>query len=226
MRQVLVNAYPKSGVTWLLRLVCDLLEARHQDTSQMSPLSYGHPVRDGWVVKKTHYPYWQHAIPILKGKIVVVTHRDPRDVVCSAMFYRKTTDLKLAINVMASSKRSYAEWINSWIEPVEPLKCKRILTSYERLHSEPLKQLRYIIFEISGETLPDERINEAIDRQSFKNMRKSYNDGGHFMRKGIVGDWRNHFDRETAQIFNDHFGEIMLLQGYIDDLEWWKDVKV
>ena len=46
----------------------------------------------------------------------------------------------------------------------------------------------------------------------------------HFMRKGIVGDWRNHFDRETAKMFNDHFGQFMLEQGYVDDLEWWKDV--
>lgn len=224
MREVLVNAYPKSGVTWLLHLVCDLLEGVHQDTPQMDPLTYDHPVTSDWVIRKTHYPYWQHAIPIIKDKTVVVTQRDPRDIVVSAMFYRKTTDLDLAIEVMASPKRSYAEWVESWLEPSEPLKCKRILTSYEHLHFKPVKQLRYIIFEITGETLPDERINEAVERQSFKNMSKQYDDGGHFMRKGVVGDWRNHFNREQAKRFNDHFGNFMMRQGYVDNLDWWKDV--
>lgn len=224
MREVLVNAYPKSGVTWLMHLVCDLLEGIHQDTDAMQPLTYDHPVTSDWVIRKTHYPYWSAAIPHLKNKTVILTQRDPRDIVVSAMYYRKTTDLDAAIAQLIHS--NYIGWFESWLEPCETLECKRILTSYERLHFEPVKQLRYIIFEISGETLPDERINEAIARQSFENMSKSYDDGGHFMRKGIVGDWRNHFSREQAKRFNDHFGEFMMRQGYIDDLEWWKDVKL
>lgn len=233
MRKVVVNAYPKSGVTWLLRLVCDLLEGQHQDTPQMEPLSYGHPVSGGWVVRKAHYPYWEHAIPILKGKTVVVTQRDPRDIVVSAMFYRGTTDLKLAINVMASSKRSYAQWIESWLIPNEAHNKMRSLvkTRYEWLHQGP-GELARIFMAITNMPLDDglipdeviERAKIALERQSFENMSRQYNDGGHFMRKGIVGDWKNHFDRETAQMFNDHFGEFMLSQGYVDNLDWWKDV--
>lgn len=224
MREVLVNAYPKSGVTWLLRLVCDLLEGQHQDTDEMEPLTYGHPLSSDWVVRKTHYPYWQHAIPHLKGKTVVLTQRDPRDVVVSAMYYRSTTDLDKAIDVMISPNRSYSRWVESWLTPNEALKCKRILTSYEHLHFEPLRQLRYIVFETTGETLPDERINEAVERHSFENMSKTYDDGGHFMRKGVVGDWRNHFSREQAKHFNIHFGDFMMRQGYIESMDWWKDV--
>ncbi len=224
MKEVIVTAYPKSGVTWLMRLICDLLEAQHQDTQQMEPLSYGHPVSGEWVVRKNHYPYWEHAIPYLKGKTVVLSQRDPRDVVVSAMFYRKTTDLKLAIEVMASPKRSYANWVESWLKPVEPLKVKKlIITRYERLHSNAYSELKGIVSHLL-EKPSDKRIQQAISRQSFENMSKTYDDGGHFMRKGIVGDWRNHFDRETAKTFNGHFGQFMLEQGYITDLEWWKDV--
>lgn len=228
MKEVIVNAYPKSGVTWLLRLVCDLLEGIHQDTPQMKPLSYGHPVTSDWIVRKAHYPYWEHAIPHLKNKTVVVTQRDPRDIVVSAMYYRKTTDLDLAISVMVSPKRSYAEWVESWLASGEQLKVKKlIITRYERLHSQPYTELKGIVSHLITKPLAipsDERIQEAIARQSFENMRKHYNDGGHFMRKGIVGDWRNHFDREQAKRFNGFFGEFMLEQGYVDDLEWWKDV--
>lgn len=232
MNEVIVNAYPKSGVTWLLRLICDLLQGVHQDTAKMTPLSYDHPVTSDWVIRKTHYPYWQHAIPILKGKTVVVSQRDPRDIVVSAMFYRSTTDLDLAIKVMASPKRSYSEWVESWIIPNEAHnKIKLVKTRYEWLH-QGAGELARIFVSITNTPLNDglipdevmERAKVALERQSFENMSKSYNDGGHFMRKGIVGDWRNHFSREQAKRFNDHFGQFMLEQGYVDNLEWWKDV--
>jgi len=223
VKEVFVNAFPKSGVTWLMRLICDLLEAQHQDTPQMEPLTYGHPVKGGWVVKKTHYPYWQHSIPILKGKTVVVSQRDPRDVAVSAMFYRKTTDLEAAIDVMIQS--DYAKWIGSWLTPVERLKVAQcVFTKYELLHSCPVQTLREIIKELTGEWLSDPRTEEALERQSFENMASQYKDGGHFMRKGIVGDWRNHFTRDLARKFNEHLGEFMLEQGYVDSLDWWEDV--
>jgi len=225
MKEVIVNAYPKSGVTWLLRLICDLLEAQHKDTQQMEPLTYGHPVKGGWVVKKTHYPYWQHSIPILKGKTVVMSQRDPRDVVVSAMFYRKTMDLDAAINVIIHPKNSYTKWVGSWLDPIEPLKVAQcVFTRYEWLHSHPIQALRWIIKELTGEWPSYARIEEALERQSFENMSRQYRDGGHFMRKGIVGDWRNHFTRDLARKFNEHLGEFMLEQGYIDGLDWWEDV--
>jgi len=222
MKELIVNAFPKSGTTWLLHLLCDLLEAQHKDTPQMEPLSYGHPVSGEWTVRKNHYPYWEQVIPIVKGKIVVMSQRDPRDIVVSAMFYRKTTDLEAAIDVMIQSQ--YVEWVGSWVAPLEALKCKLVKTSYENLHARPVGQLRNIVFEVSGETLSNERIKEAIERQSFENMVIQLKGDRHFMRKGIVGDWRNHFTRGLARKFNDHFGQFMLEQGYVDSLEWWKDV--
>lgn len=230
MREVIVNAYPKSGVTWLMHLVCDLLEGQHQDTQQMEPLSYGHPVTSDWLIRKNHYPYWSQAIPYVKGKTVVMSQRDPRDVVVSAMCYRKTTDLKQAIGVMIQSH--YVDYLESWLKPKEPLKVKKlIITRYEWLHNDPTELAQIFIsmtdMPLWGGLIPDEAIERAkiaIERQSFPNMVKQLGGDRHFMRKGIVGDWRNHFDRETAQMFNVHFGQFMLEQGYIDDLEWWKDV--
>jgi hypothetical protein len=223
VKKVIVNAFPKSGVTWLLHLVCDLLEAQHQDTPQMEPLSYGHPVSGEWVVKKTHYPYWEQAIPYLKGKTVVLTQRDPRDIAVSAMFYRKAPDLDKAIDVMIKS--DYVGWMESWLKPVDDIKVKKmIFTCYEDLHFNPIPVLRGIVDELTGKWLSDSRIELALDRQSFPNMVTQLGGDRHLMRKGIVGDWRNHFNQEQAERFNDHFGQFMIEQCYVDDLEWWKDV--
>jgi hypothetical protein len=224
VNEVLINAYPKSGVTWLLHLICDLLEGVHQDTPQMSPLTYEHPVTSDWVVRKTHYPYWSAAIPHVKGKAVVLTQRDPRDIVVSAMYYRKTTDLDQAIDVMVKS--DYVGWLESWLRSPEPLKVKKLITTcYEDLQFHPVSVLDGIVRKLTGNRLTDDRIEEALDRQSFPNMIEQLGGDRHFMRKGIVGDWRNHFNRSQAQRFNNHFGEFMLRQGYVDNLEWWKDIK-
>ncbi len=222
MRGLLVNAFPKSGVTWLLHLVCDLLEGVHQDTPQMDPYSYGHPVTSDWVIRKTHYPYWSQAIPHLKGETVILSQRDPRDVVVSAMFYRKAPDLDKAIDVMVQS--DYVGYLESWLKPDDLRVKKLMVTRYEYLHKKPIIELRGIIEELTGDWLTDDRIKQAIDRQSFTNMVNQFGGDRHFMRKGIVGDWRNHFSREQADRFNIHFGEFMLKQGYVDNLEWWKDV--
>lgn len=220
--EVLINAYPKSGVTWLLHLVCDLLEGQHQDDERMEPRSYDHPVTSEWIVRKVHYPYWSQSIPILKNKTVVMTQRDPRDVVVSAMHYRKTTDLQQAIGVMVHSH--YVNYLESWLKPGRPLKCKVVHTTYELLSNNPIPQLRDIALELTGETLTDERIEMALDRQSFPNMITQLNGDRHFMRKGIVGDWRNYFDREAAKMIDNYLGEYMLEQGYIEYRDWWRDV--
>lgn len=223
MREVIVNAFPKSGVTWLVHLICDLLEGIHRDTEKMKPQSYDHPVTSDWIIRKNHYPYWSQAIPILKGKKVIFTQRDPRDVVVSAMFYRKAPGLDKAIDVLVSS--DYVGWLESWLEPSQSLKCKLVMyTSYEAIQFDPIKELRGIIEELTGDWQTDDRINLALDRQSFDNMTHQLGGDTHFMRKGIVGDWRNHFTRSQAERFNEHFGEFMLRQGYVDDLEWWRDV--
>ena len=222
MREVIINAYPKSGVTWLLHLICDLLEGQHQDTDQMEPLTYNHPITSDWIVRKNHYPHWNAATPYLKNKAVIFTQRDPRDVVVSAMFYRKQADLELAIEVMIKS--DYVGWVESWLKPGE-LKVKQLITtSYEALHFQPEIELANIISELTGDPPTSERIEQALNRQSFQNMVGQLGGDRHFMRRGIVGDWRNHFNQELAEWFNEHFGEFMIRQGYVDNLEWWESV--
>ncbi|MCP4083151.1 MAG: sulfotransferase domain-containing protein [Planctomycetaceae bacterium] len=221
-KEVIVNAFPKSGVTWLLHLVCDLLEGQHQDAPDGECRSYDHPVTSDWIIRKTHHPYWDEFIPCVQNKIVILTQRDPRDIAVSAMHYRNAPNINETIGVMVWSK--YAGYLNSWLEPVEPLRVKKlIVTRYEHLHSQPYTELKRISSLL--ETSPtDERIQEAITRQSFANMTRQLGGDRHYMRKGIVGDWRNHFDRKNGEIFNTYFGKFMLRQGYIDNLDWWKEL--
>lgn len=235
MREVLVTAYPKSGTTWLLHLICDLLEGVHRDTPEMEPLTYGHPVTSDWVIVKSHYPYLEYSIPYVMDRNIIYTIRDPRDIVVSAMYYRKRNDLDEAIDQMIKS--GYVEQVESWLNPERvtgrPLRVKKFIsTSYEALQFYPVDELGNIIHQLIGEKVPQDRIELALDRQSFDSMTKQMIEthgedaGRHFMRKGIVGDWRRHFNREQARLFNDYFGEYMINYGYVDSPDWWEEVRI
>ncbi len=43
-------------------------------------------------------------------------------------------------------------------------------------------------------------------------------------RKGIAGDWRNHFNRETAHLFEDIFPGLLTDLGYESATTWWQSV--
>jgi hypothetical protein len=87
--------------------------------------------------------------------------------------------------------------------------------------SAPFDKTRHVLL---GLGLPHDpfRIEDAFFNQKFSRVAPKY---PHSMRKGIVGDWRNHFDRKHGKMITEHLGELMIQQGYIDSLDWWKGIQ-
>ena len=73
-------------------------------------------------------------------------------------------------------------------------------------------------------------IAEVVDRQSFArrkaNITKDMPYGDtiqhRLMRKGVAGDWRNHFTRELAREFHEYFFDTMKILKQEEDENWWK----
>ena len=40
------------------------------------------------------------------------------------------------------------------------------------------------------------------------------------IRKGVAGDWLNHFTRASAELFNDLAGDVLVTLGYEQDRNW------
>jgi hypothetical protein len=71
---------------------------------------------------------------------------------------------------------------------------------------------------------PDQvRLKEVSEKYSFKNQARR--DPGEekkssFLRKGIAGDWRNYFNKETRAVFQEYAGKELIRLGYEKDDSW------
>ena len=81
----------------------------------------------------------------------------------------------------------------------------------------------------------DQETLAAYERQSFPNRVKDIEKRGEeyklgkefnlkFMRKGIAGDWRNHFNRKLASDTETVFGSLLRFFNYESDSSWWRDI--
>lgn len=218
--ELIVTAYPKSGVTWLIRLLSDTLDLLQCNVDEEQGY-WGEHGRNG-IIRKRHTPY----SPEYKNKLVIAGQRDPRDVIVSAAHYRGGQPIGDAIKTLLTpmnttlgpqSEYTYVEYVSSWFGKATAL------TRYELLHERPVQELQRICQLVSGTTPSEAKIKLALKRQSFANMQAKL--GEHFCRKGVVGDWRNHFTKEDGRRLTEGIGEFMLEQGYIDSLNWWEELE-
>ncbi|NNE34596.1 MAG: hypothetical protein HKN13_05145 [Rhodothermales bacterium] len=50
--------------------------------------------------------------------------------------------------------------------------------------------------------------------------KKGVEDGNSHYRKGVAGDWVNHFDRKHCEAFIDRFSDVLQVTGYEADESW------
>ena len=60
--------------------------------------------------------------------------------------------------------------------------------------------------------LPEARVGRLVER-AWSNRAATF-------RKGVIGDWRNHFDEAHVQAFKEVAGDVLVRLGYENDLEW------
>jgi len=163
----------------------------------------------------------------LTDEKIVFTYRDPRDVIVSFNYYREINNIHEAIKIRG---HDLVDFYRMWLDSDLP----NVITNYEKLLKNNVLELTSILKKLEINCSTNE-IAAASKRQSFANRvqyAKNYGDSLNygkdfqlkFLRRGIVGDWRNHFDDKAIEMCNDYFGELMKELGYIDNLDWWKSL--
>jgi len=153
-----------------------------------------------------------------KCKLIAI-HRDGRDVVVSDQFFQ--TEVQGAIHW------DFEAAVNAWREAMlaqrqAAAEHEIFSVSYEELHSDPTGTLRRLLGQL-GLPASDDLVDDMLNLSSFR-FRTGRDSGQEsrrsFDRKGVVGDWRNHFTDEQKERFKRIAGDLLIELGYERDHGW------
>lgn len=99
-----------------------------------------------------------------------------------------------------------------------------VTVSYEELKRDAAAALCRIIPAHAGGSPDPERAARTAEKFSFARQtgrKAGAEDRTAFKRKGVVGDWVNHFSREAAEIFDAACGATLRRLGYVGADEDW-----
>ena len=108
----------------------------------------------------------------------------------------------------------------SWGQHVEGWAFDRphvVRVRYEDLLADTAGELARIIPLHSGRPLDAAQARATAEKFTFARQtgrNAGQEDRASFRRKGVAGDWVNHFSRETAERFEHHFGDTLRRLGY------------
>lgn len=229
----IVNEYPKSGGSWVADMLSDALGVpfpRNRLPMFRSSLLHGH-VMQSWDMHN-----------------ILIVWRDGRDVLVSQYFHslfkndrgnarlvsRCRADLGFKdYNDIRGNLLGFMEYVYeqkhhprmSWSDFVERWggegNCVHV--HYEKLRLYPVEELRRIVLELAGKDVDFQRAVTVVDNHSFEKVsgRKAGEENTKsFMRKGVVGDWKNYFNQEARERFNKYAGSGLLTLGYELDSDW------
>lgn len=253
-RDIWIVAYPRSGNTWLARLLGDLFASPVTGIYSAHPLAEEGLDRPGpFTVRQLHLRpsyddnhtclvpnAWTLAVKHWQlGDLLVTILRDPRDIAVSAWKYWDIPSLAEAVKCMGEGVHPlgmigpWQSYVSAWRKaPVQAVTAR-----YETLVRNPLDALKGILIGLHIEVPDDERIWETIDRQAIDARRKEIASapGDKYMygstiqlkhlRRGVAGDWKNWFTMKEGKLAEEYFGSLMRQLGYTTDETWWEGLK-
>ncbi len=228
--------YPKCGGSWVRNMLQSYLGSPHVDLTRRLL------ARDG--VIQTHELHKPH----LRPAVVVV--RDPRDAYTSFYHYENNFEHRaqqsptarwfthdpqaplqddflgfLRAKLLHPSHPwfFYSEFIASWQH-----RPGVHVVRYEDFLSDPQATLTQLLRAL-GRPIDLDRVAQAVADNTFEAVtRRQYGetrqageaDNKRFVRKGVAGDWKNHFNREAAELLQQVDGGILRSLGYEADGAW------
>lgn len=96
-----------------------------------------------------------------------------------------------------------------------------LITIMNRIHA---KSNGWILYRIKRTKIPVERLLMNVYQNRFSKLsegrEKGQEDVKSHYRKGVAGDWINHFNQEHIQFFKDEYNNLLIKLGYEDSLDW------
>jgi len=161
------------------------------------------------------------------GRPYVVVVRDLRDVIVSYYYYaRNRSDVLLHDEAAAQSMTEfidsfieqllddYVDWCAGWLDALHPQ--RGLLVKYESMLEDLVGELTRVFAHFELGLSPSQVAAIAKQRQfsSETGRRAGEEDRSSFNRKGVAGDWVEHFTPANLGRFDCVAGQIMARLGY------------
>jgi hypothetical protein len=150
--------------------------------------------------------------------------RDGRDVLVSAWFNNLRKDEKATRHRWPQFKDFIEYGAQEWVSEVSKTRTvakqhveRYFELRYEALHKDPKPILKALLefLEVSPSShVLDLCLQAGEFSRLAKGRQRGQEDRDAFFRKGIVGDWRNHFDANTLDTFMHYAGNLMQELSY------------
>lgn len=233
--------YPKSGGTWLGWMASDCLQLPYTRFSTL-PLALPCVIHNHWRyhprLRRSFYMYrdgrdvmvsfFFHRMTGIHGENVKF-HQHRR---AYESLFGKGYDRHDSVGLMAKfieyefshprdARVNWADHIRSW----RPLEAREHVAyvSYEQLREDCAGHIKRVVEHAGGKPIDDWRVQMAVEKFSMERAtgrKPGEEDRSAFIRKGVVGDWVNHFTKEAAELFNDLAGDVLVQLGYEADRGW------
>lgn len=221
-QDVWVIGFPKSGNTWISYLTSycfNLPFSNFGNPKESQQKAWVKELTSGgndWAtlegyhsVKKTHKLPDQ--VPF-NHDLVIYAIRDPRDVFVSYHYFMRSSNARLLGRVryfllgMLGKEKQINWFLSKWEQHLGAwTPHAQLIISYDKLLANGSKYLKELLaispFHVDGTI-----VDQAYESFSFDKMSGGRKPGSEdqksFFRKGISGDWQNHFSPEEAALFD------------------------
>ncbi|KAI1294876.1 Sulfotransferase 1E1 [Halotydeus destructor] len=223
---IFIVSYPKTGATWTKQIVTLLLnngsighDDNIQDTWKLCPY-FDFSMKK---VKSLKRPNAVHAhlpmsyVPWNPNTKYIIVIRNPKDTAISyyfhlLKFHTRNPDfvgnLTMRVAIDAAYNRSaniqYGNYFDWYKRALPFLDLPNVhLVVYEEMKVNPVAGIRDIA-EFLEVSLDDDLLDAILRKSSLKHMKTIVTNGfdGEFVRKGIIGDWRNHLTNEESRMID------------------------
>ena len=228
-----LNEYPRSGGTWIAQMLAAALEVpfpKHRIPGLQPSVVQLHYVRlrrsprmivvwrDGRDVMVSWYHNCMVSAESYNPRHVARMRRDLGNPAPDEVREHLAQFIEYTFTRAVYPRFTWAEFVQKWAGDPDILH-----VTYERFHADPAAELRRAVQALTGEDVSLARAQEIAEAHAFR--RQSGRDPGQenkasLQRKGIVGDWRNVFDRSACEVFDALAGKELVRLGYEPDREW------
>ncbi len=249
-RILFIAGLPKSGTTWVRAQLARVPGYNIRPVDDPERVTERHDICEsvftslpkcGYSIVKLHTRYTPENFAIIKKHVpkFIVMIRDLRDMCVSRYFhikhekahrhfdlYNRESEEEGLAHCIEVIEDEYIAWVRDWVQAYKHHPETILLITYEELNQSPFSTFKKIC---DFYRLPVS--NDFIREMAESKLRRAQNLGEQLQksvglrttstaRKGVVGDWQNHFSDQHKQKFKAIAGDLLIELGYVKDFNW------